>query len=114
LVCAYCLWQLRVLTRSDTVRRFKLARAQPIAARPSWQFSLGSLLLTMIVAAFVLARMNALDAWHETQHLSRAITPPIPGPNGSVLNRAVEYGVRTSRIGPRREELTYVVLASWE
>jgi hypothetical protein len=30
------------------------------------------------------------------------------------LNRVVEYGVRTSRFGVGSEELTYVVLASWE
>lgn len=121
-IAAVAFWMTRVLSRPDIVRRFKNRQfrqyydsTQPSSWNPlRWRFSLGSMFLAMIIASFVLVRMNSADVWHETQHIAQSMSAPIIGKNGMKLNRMVEYGVRTSRFGIGRKELTYAVLASWE
>jgi hypothetical protein len=62
----YLIWQLQILRRHEIVERFEAARLIPDVSRSSfdsvqqgrWRFSLQSLLMGMVVAAFVLARFN--------------------------------------------------------
>ena len=110
----FSVWQLYVLERPGIVRRFKAAQLErrnvPAGRMPTdpgrrWQFSLGSLLLFMLTAAFIVARLTAEDVVFEVRHLTHTWS------NGGVIH-SVEYAVRSNRFSDQPDQLLYAILSS--
>ena len=110
----FSVWQLYVLERPGIVRRFKAAQLErrtthagrmPTGPGRRWQFSLGSLLLLMLTAAFILARLTAEDVVYEVRHLTSTWS------SGRVIH-SVEYAVRSNRFSDQPDQLLYALLSS--
>jgi hypothetical protein len=103
---AYLIWQIRVLRRPEVLRRFRFPQSVRAASkahdrnRQHWlQFSLGSLLLAMIVVTFVMVRVTSNDVRYK---LSDATV--------GLKDGTCHYGVQTSRFGVERDRLAYVIM----
>jgi len=103
LIAAYSYWQQRVLRRWDIVDRFRSPPSAP--ARRRWQFSLGSLLVAVTFAAFLVARVCSDDVKYKVEHHG----PTFLGkPDRTIVGWT--YGTRTGRYSNHPPELLYVIL----
>jgi hypothetical protein len=106
----YCSWQVWILHRKNVIDFFQAAQRERLGARAvnqrtikPRQFSLSTLFLITLLAAFAMWRVCADDVQYVESNQSQSIR------NGSSGYRNLRYGVKSSRFLNRPDQLTYVL-----
>lgn len=108
---SYCVWQVWVLKRKNVIEFFRATRHERIARHTanterarSRQFSLSTIFMITLLAAFAMLRICADDVQYVESSQFRSTS------NGPFDNRNLRYGVKSSRFFDSPDRLTYLLL----
>ena len=107
-VSAYLVWQQRVLSRPDVRDLFRRA-ADARSAQPArrFQFSLGTLLMLVVLVALILPQVTDVDVLYERRGQGTAHRSDSAGRQWTI-----HFGYRSHRFLSKPDEVDYVVFLS--